>query len=177
MGEIYTELMDEEVKETSFTCGNESIDRKIYNSYYSTLLQQTYAYKIIIKDLICGYYLYHFQVIEADTSEKICGDEFNGGIYNEYMSLHIEYLAIEKDKQHNKIGKTVLLGIIKQTMELVEQYPIRAITLEAVDEYHDWYKKLGFIDIYDESENGLWLMYYDCLKKNNIRKINELYEM
>ena len=62
---------------------------------------------------------------------------------------------------------------LRSIKDATQKYPIRLITIDALDKYHAWYKKIGFMDFYDRSQDGIWPMYFDCYKKSNYIKLEE----
>ena len=177
MSELKCTLIDNEVHEGEFDCANESIEKAICLSYYSTLLRQTYGYKVCVKDIVVGYYMIYLKPICIDTMERIEGDEYQGGIIDYYTSAHIEYIAIDKRYQDHKIGTNLLRGIICSILKVSQNVPIRLITLDALGKYHEWYKKIGFRDIPDQKiENDIYPMYMDCMSSEEVEKLNDYYE-
>ena len=81
--------MDREV--TDFSCGNASIDQQIRESYFATLLKQAYGYRIELQGKTVGYYMLYFKNINLQTMNNIMGDEYDGGLINYYMAVHIRY--------------------------------------------------------------------------------------
>lgn len=144
MAEIRCPLMDKEVD--GFECNNSSIEEQVRDSYFITLLKQAYGHQIIIDGQIVGY----------------------------YMAMHIRYLAIDKRVQHRGIGTIVLRGILAEIIELSKKYPIRIITIDALTEYYDWYKNIGFKDIHGcESDGIVHQMYIDCMTKKETECLEE----
>lgn len=90
------------------------------------------------------------------------------------MAMHIRYLAIDKKFQNKGIGTVVLRGIIAEILKLSQIYPIRIITIDALGEYYEWYKKIGFRDIPGIENNGItYPMFMDCMSKEEARKLKE----
>lgn len=170
MVNIICPLLDGDV--SGFKCGNDSIESQIENSYAATLLKIAFGHKIILNNQIVGYYMNHFKTIEVDVVNSIMGDEFDPNISNHYTAMHILYLAIEESMQNQGIGTIVLKGIISEILLLSKKYPIRIITIDALDKYYDWYKKVGFKDIPGKAYNGIvHPMYLDCISKSENESI------
>lgn len=167
--------MDKEVK--GFKCKNSSIEQQIEDSYYITLLKQAYGHQIIIDDSVVGYYMLYFKGIEFEEVNQIMDGDYSSSMADYYMSVHIRYIAIDERLQHKGIGKTVLKALITQLMNLSKLYPIRLITLDALNEYHDWYYNIGFRDIPGIENNGITTsMYIDCMTKEDAEKFEAFCE-
>lgn len=172
MCKIKCPLMDEEILE--FNCANQSIEQQIRDSYFITLLKQAYGHKIIIDDKVVGYYMLYFKGVQLDDINSIMGEEFESNMADYYMAMHIRYLAIDKKFQNKGIGTVVLRGIIAEILKLSQIYPIRIITIDALGEYYEWYKKIGFRDIPGIENNGItYPMFMDCMSKEEARKLKE----
>lgn len=172
MSKIKCPLMDKEV--TGFKCANPSIEQQIRDSYFITLLKQAYGHQIMIDDKVIGYYMLYFKEIQLDEINKIMDEEYESNMADYYMAMHIRYLAIDERLQHNGIGTRVLQGIIAEILKLSKIYPIRIITIDALSEYHEWYKTIGFKDFPGKEFDGItYPMFMDCMSKDEIEKLEE----
>ena len=172
MSEIKCPLMDKEV--TGFKCANPSIELEIKDSYFITLLKQAYGHKIMIDDIVIGYYMLYFKGIKLAEINEIMGEEFESNMSDYYMAMHIRYLAIDERLQHQGIGTRVLKGIIAEILRLSKVYPIRIITIDALSEYYEWYKSIGFKDIPGRNLDGItYPMFMDCMSKTELEKLLE----
>jgi len=165
MAELIIEKLDRDVLAQEFDCGNSSINRQVTESYFPTLLQYAYAYKVSMFGTVVGYYMIKLRTIKiedapADISEYVCG------FIEDCSSIHIKYIAVDKRYQHEKIGTTVLKVIITQVLNLCNILPITLITLNALKEKYEWYKDKGFI-AFDEAElndsQPVIRMYMGCI--------------
>lgn len=106
MAELQYALMTSAVEK--FDCGNPAINKYIENSYFATLLQQCYAYKIEYKSRIVGYYMITFRnVAFSDCVSEISDYQIDD--FGEFLPcLYINYLAIETKYQKNHIGTKTL---------------------------------------------------------------------
>lgn len=172
MSEIKCLLMDKEV--TGFKCANPSIEQQIKDSYFITLLKQAYGHQIVIDDITIGYYMLYFKGIQLEEINKIMEEEYSSNMADYYMAMHIRYLAIDERLQHKGIGTRVLKGIIAEILRLSKIYPIRIITIDALSEYYEWYKKIGFRDIPGRKTDGnTYPMFMDCMSKTELGKLVE----
>lgn len=155
-------------------CGVESINQIIKESYYATLAQHAYAYRISADDKILGYVQYLFRDVELDYfPPDISG--IDPGIKDHSLSaVHINYLAIDKkyqNKNHKRskgIGTVVLETMIKKIEELAEEWPISMITIDARNDLVSWYEREGFHQLrkdFPGQEGYNVAMYYNCLLK------------
>ena len=83
-------------------------------------------------------------------------------------------VAVDKRYQGHKIGTSILDQIIKRVFTLAADWPIRLITLDAIRDKYDWYKRMGFKAL-DESKLAAGdftiAMYMDC--NLNMRTLND----
>lgn len=172
MSEIKCPLMDREV--TEFNCANPSIEQQIKDSYFITLLKQAYGHQIVINDAVIGYYMLYFKGIQLEDINKIMEEDYTSNMADYYMAMHIRYLAITECLQHQGIGTRVLKGIIAEILRLSKIYPIRIITIDALSEYYEWYKNIGFRDIPGrETDGNTYPMFMDCMSKIELGKLVE----
>lgn len=174
MGTLHFRKVTKDIENTKFKCGKESIDEYVKNSYFPTIIQHAYAYSIMKDDIILGYYQILFREIElTDFPEDI--SEYEDGIKDGKISaLHIRFIAIEKSYQGHKIGTATLKTIIKNVRELADYWPVRVITIDATLDHYEWYKRMGFLDMKENSpgQDGVTIaMYLDCHKFE--RELNE----
>lgn len=107
---IFTKLNHHADK--SFTCGNPSIDKKVRDSYFLTLLHRCYAYEVTTENgIVLAYYQVQFKRFPI-TSFPEPIDEYSLDNYEDLYAFHIEYLAVRKEYQHRKIGSKVLQHIL-----------------------------------------------------------------
>ena len=154
-----------------FQCGNGSIENRIKGMYYASILREGAGYEIIsnrdgIKTTI-GYYLIRIQLLDNPDSEQ--AEDFHSEAYNQgtrfhYGAVEISFLAIQKNRQGEGIGTTVLASIIKGIMQQSD-LPIRFILIEALKEKLDWYVQNGFMPIESEKNGRPTIrMYMDCIE-------------
>ncbi len=178
MDEILLEPLDDLGIEKKFKCGNGSIENMISESYYMSILNQSYAGKIVFNNVTIGYFMYSFKSIpvkrfvEAEFIADYCPKT------SFIPAFFIDYIAINSNVQKKKLGTVVLKLIIKMAKEISKTYPIRVIVLDALGEYYDWYEKNGFRPLDVESitttsRSPTILMYMDCFSKEDFEKIEE----
>ena len=91
--------------------------------------------------------------------------------FGEFLpSLYINYLAIGTKYQKNKIGTKTLEKIINEARQWTDFLPIRFITLNAVPEKVDWYKKIGFKEMGKNIDAVNTYMYIDLIKDSQYVK-------
>lgn len=172
MSEIKCPLMDKEV--SGFKCANPSIEEQVRDSYFITLLKQAYGHQIIIDGKVIGYYMLYFKGIGLDEVNAIMSEQYESNMADYYMAMHIRYLAIDERIQHRGIGTRVLRGLIAEILKLSKIYPIRIVTIDALSEYYQWYKKIGFKDIPGrKSDEITYPMYIDCMTKEDADKLTD----
>lgn len=164
MAKITCLMMDRDVKD--FCCANASIEEQIKDSYFITLLKQAYGYQILIERQIVGYYMLYFKNIKLDVVNQILEEEYFSNMADFYIAMHIRYLAIDRKVQHQGIGTVVLKGIIAEILKLSKSYPIRIITIDALQEYYEWYQHIGFRELPGHGRDGIIVpMFIDCMSK------------
>ena len=148
----------------NFDCGNATINEYVENSYFATLSQQCYAYKIVYRAFIVGYYMITLRnVALSDCTSDI--SDYQAGEFGDFIpSLYINYLAVGKKYQKLKIGTKTLEKIINETRQLTDVLPIRFITINAVPDKIEWYKKIGFQEMGKDIDNINKYMYIDLIK-------------
>lgn len=153
-----------------FDCGNYSINSKLrQDSYYMDVLQHAYTYEIFYGKILVGYYMISFRTISLNLLPEDLSD-YCAGSSNSCTSLHLDFIAIDSKMQKHSIGtNTLRYLIVDVTNNLCRVWPIRLITLEALTNKIDWYKKLGFSLFNEDNTTSnpdsptAW-MYLDCLQ-------------
>ena len=114
----------------------------------------------------------YFKSVKLDEINKIMGEEYESNMANYYMAMHIRYLAIDERLQHKGIGTRVLKGLLAEILRLSKIYPIRIITIDALSEYYNWYKKIGFRDIPGREYDGIvYPMFIDCMSIEEAKRL------
>lgn len=164
MSQLQICRLPKDVTAGQFTCGVESIDDMVYRSYFTTILQHAYAYEVSSKNIVLGYYMIVFQNINLDEYPEEISEYKDLLEYG--TSAYIKYIAVDKRYQGHKIGTSILDQIIKRVFTLAADWPIRLITLDAIRDKYDWYKRMGFKAL-DESKLAAGdftiAMYMDCI--------------
>ena len=174
MSQLIYELLQEDVPEGSFSCGNAAIDSWVFQSYYVTLLQHGYAYRIMGNGTILGYFMIMFRNVEPYECPEEISDYREENLCSQIPSVCIKYIAIDKRYQRRGIGTQALRFIINFIKRHAEVMPIRLITIDAVENLVEWYKKEGFVKMpfNPQSQEGVTVyMYFDCIR--NPEKVKE----
>lgn len=167
MGLLQFKRVTRDVESNSFDCGIKSINEYVKESYFSSITQQAYAYGIFSEGLLLGYYQIFFREINLTDFPDEMSDYFSEINDNKISSLHIHFIAIQKEYQRNKIGSSTIKVIIQGVKELSENWPIRVITLDSRNELVEWYKKEGFKIMKNNTfgQDGVSVaMYLDCFR-------------
>ena len=155
------------VEDNPFECGVASINEYVKNSYYQLLIQHAYTFSIMREKTVVGYYQVIFRDIELDKFPEDISDYSSSDIKgNKITAVHIRYIAIDKQYQKRNIGTAVLKVIIKKCLKLSEEWPIRVITIDALNNLVDWYSKAGFKKMQRNTggqDNVTTAMYFDCM--------------
>lgn len=169
MGELILSKLKNDVY--SFDCGNNSINRLVYESYYATLLRYAYGFKIDYYNNPIGYFMVCLRDFEVNMLSERFSD-YESILSNKCYSIHIKYIAIDKKFQRHGIGTKIIHTIISETIKKSDNnLPIRMITLDAIKEKITWYENIGFKKLYDEDDDTLSstvIMYIDCINDYSI---------
>lgn len=162
MAELQYTLLTSE--STDFDCGNPAINEYVEHSYAATLSQQCYAYKIVYKSHVVGYYMITLRDVALSYCISDISD-YQESDFGEFLpSLYINYLAVGQKFQRNKIGTKTLEKIINETRKMTNVLPIRFITINAVPDKIEWYKKVGFNEMGKDIDNVNKYMYIDLIR-------------
>lgn len=137
--------VDTESDFDNFDCGNESINRLVKNSLYPTLLDQTRAYKVSIKDYRVGFIALSISHISCENSDASFADFFDKDPL--YGAILVDYIAVDKKIHQKGIGSTALEYIVEETRKINLFAPIRFVILDALRSKYEWYTKRGFLPL------------------------------
>lgn len=157
-------------------CGNYSINTTVMQSYYPHILKQAKTYKILLSDIIIGFYCISIGSINLENSNSDIADYYHGT--PEYGFLKLNYLAVDKSLQNKGIGSTILKMIVVEAHSLCQRYPIRLLVIDALTEKVEWYKKRGFRVLFqkqNDSENRETVKMFIDLISDQDRLIVEKY--
>lgn len=167
MAKLQFKRVTQEVENQSFDCGVDSINEYVKNSYYPMLVQNAYTYSIMKDDRVLGYYQIMFREIELQDFPDDISDYEPGVKDGKISALHIRYIAIDKNYQKLGIGTSVIECVKKQVCDLAADWPIRVITIDARTDLVDWYTKVEFKKMKNNTigQTGITeAMYYDCMR-------------
>lgn len=176
MGELtFTKMVNP--ADPSFTCGVESIDRMIRDSYLLCLLRRSYAYEVSAAGKVVAYYRIELRRFENSQFDPPI-DEHSIDRYTDLYALHIQYIAVRKDYQGHHIGNAILEHILCSIDNIVCYCPLRLITLEAFQELVEWYERHCFEPLEISRDNPeTELMFIDLIPAQDVVKINECDEL
>lgn len=143
MSKISIERLRQDVQLEEFDCENASLNEQIVESYFPTLLQYAYAYRVIVDDRVVAYYMIKFKTIHMDIAPDEIA-EYTTSIVNDCSAIHIKYIAVDKMYKNHGIGTYILKTIVAQALRLAQQFPISLVTLDALSDKYEWYIKRGF---------------------------------
>ena len=179
MAKIQFERISSKNQLENFDCGNASINIDIKEAYFPDLLQHAYTYCVKSGETTLGVYQIMFREVQLDDFPEDISDFTTEIKDNTISAVHIRFVAVEKKYQHNKIGKMIVQSIIKQVEQLNLRWPVRIITIDALEDLVPWYESIGFKKaIYNppESEGITVAMFFDCMSLDNKTKIEECHE-
>ena len=155
-----------------FTCGLSYIDEYIKNAYYPNICGHEYLYCCYENDEIVGYCSISIREVEDKYIERVSKDYYSDDT-RYFATFYIRYIAVDINKQNNKIGTKFLKMIILYMKNYIKSFPVRFIILEALKDKIDWYEKIGFQIIDKEEKNDNKKMYYDLFGEEEYKIINE----
>lgn len=177
MAKFRFELLNQDVLPDSFNCGNNAINELVLNSYYDVLTQMAYTYKVSCEGVPVAYYKIRFRDIAPNELPDDVAEYIEDSFENRVTSIYIDYIAVCSEYQNHKIGTMILRSIIKTVRDWIEYLPIRLITLLAVNDRVEWYRKEGFKNMPKncEGQEGYNVyMYMDCLQR--VEELNKYHE-
>jgi len=168
--------LDKEPVFSGFTCGVDSIDRKVKRSYFPHVLRQAKTFKIELgeRKSIAGYYQISICTIKTDHSNIEFGDYGDYGEGEpEYTAMKMEFLAIDERLQQKGIGTEVLRSAVREAKELGKKWPIRVFLIDALVGKTEWYKNRGFqvFSEKQEMEYGTVRMFFDLMDADEKKKV------
>lgn len=144
MGTLYFKKVTQSVESCPFDCGVQSINEYVKGSYYPLIIQHAYAYSIMSGNSVLGYYQVMFKDIALDKFPEHIADYSFDNNYMKVTAIHLRYIAIDKKYQRHKIGTAAMEIFMKECRKLADNWPVRAITIDANVDLVGWYKKFGF---------------------------------
>lgn len=153
MGTLHISKITTSIEE-DFSCGNTAIDQMLKDSLYLTALRRCYAYQVTADKVTLGYYMIELKRFRLKIFDPPLED-YSVGHYEDMYAMHIEYIAIKRECQRNKIGSGVLKYIIATIQELSVACPFRLLTVSALYNLVHWYESFGFkvVHKYEDKQN------------------------
>ena len=153
MGTLHISKITTSIEE-DFSCGNTAIDQMLKDSLYLTALRRCYAYQVTADKVTLGYYMIELKRFRLEIFDPPLED-YSVGHYEDMYAMHIEYIAIKRECQRNKIGSGVLKYIIATIQELSVACPFRLLTVSALYNLVHWYESFGFkvVHKYEDKQN------------------------
>ena len=178
MGTLHISKITTSIEE-DFSCGNTAIDQMLKDSLYLTALRRCYAYKVIADKVTLGYYMIELKRFRLEIFDPPLED-YSVGHYEDMYAMHIEYIAIKRECQRNKIGSGVLKYIIATIQELSVACPFRLLTVSALYNLVHWYESFGFkvVHKYEDKQNPeTVLMVRDMLTTEELAALEQFSEV
>lgn len=142
MAIIVTRKITHDVKD--FTCGVNSIDTWVQESYYGLLTKQMNTYEIVLDGRTVGYYGLMFREVKPEECKEEVAEYSAVTLSDKFISVCIKYLVVDVRFHRRGIGTKILWDVIKRVKLLSKEYPIRLIVIDALPELVEWYKTFGF---------------------------------
>lgn len=132
-----------------FKCTNGSLNNYLYSdAYYEDLMSfaRTKLVKIKIsenEEKVVGFFT--LQLKEITLQED--GDN------EHYQCIHLKYIAIDENYEHQGIGTRIINYIAKQSKNMSDFVGCRCLFIDALTEDIDWYRNRGFQFVDEEAIN------------------------
>ncbi len=178
MGTLHISKITTSIEE-DFSCGNTAIDQMLKDSLYLTALRRCYAYQVTADKVTLGYYMIELKRFRLEIFDPPLED-YSVGHYEDMYAMHIEYIAIKRECQRNKIGSGVLKYIIATIQELSVACPFRLLTVSALYNLVHWYESFGFkvVHKYEDKQNPeTVLMVRDMLTTEELAALEQFSEV
>lgn len=178
MGTLHISKITTSIEE-DFSCGNTAIDQMLKDSLYLTALRCCYAYQVTADGVTLGYYRIGLKRFPLQIFDPPL-DDYSVGNYQDMYAMHIEYIAIKRECQRNKIGSGVLKYIIATIQELSMACPFRLLTVNALYKLVHWYESFGFkvVHKYEDKQNPeTVLMVRDMLTTEELAALEQFSEV
>lgn len=134
----------------SFSCGNNLIDNFLKDkskAYHEFFTHKSSTKLLMNENNLIGYYT-------AKIEKFIYGEE-------EYYTIYLTYIAVDKKYQYNGFGQLLLNTFLKEANKSSKFLGLFGITLKAIPDKIKWYEKNGFIDLKLKVEEDMNLMLID----------------
>lgn len=160
--------------DSNFSCGIESIDKMVEESYFLCLMKRSYAYEVTANETVVAYYRIELRRFDnSNFDPPLCEHSLNS--YNDLYALHIQYIAVRKKYQGKHIGDAVFKHILCTVDNIKKYCPLRLVTLEAFEELMNWYEKYTFIPLTRSRDNPeTHLMFLDLISSADLEKIKSI---
>jgi len=159
-------------KRSSFSCGNESLDRYLKKQASQDIKRKlAVTYVLVEKDYpdIIGYYtLSHFSVeydsLPAETKKSLPS-------YGKIPATLIGRLAVDKKYQGERLGEHLLLDALRKSYERTRQLGSFSIVVDLLEEdVRDFYRKYEFRSLTDKKDR----LFIPMKKVENLLKEMEI---
>lgn len=162
------QLVTKEVANEAFNCGIESINQYIKDSYFPSLTQHAYTYKVLGLGKTLAYIQFLFREVNLELFPEDISGVDPGVKDGTLTAIHIRFIAVEEKFQKHNIGTEIMRAAIRKVHDLAKEWPVRVITIDAREDLVEWYRKLGFENLLrnTEGQDGVTIaMFYDCIKQ------------
>ncbi len=162
--EIIAQLISNKAELGNHSCGNESIDKMLQESFMPQLCRQRDTYKIIYDEQVVGFYSWFITSVNLENSDTEVASYYD--TTPSFGVLYIKFISVDHDIQGYGIGTTILGHIVKEAKKLEKNWPVRLIVFDALRERVEWYRKLGFELLFQselETESETVKMYMDLM--------------
>jgi Predicted acetyltransferase len=136
---IYKIISIEDIREIKgFKCGNGSMELFLQTEAYASHIHREASTTLVyLQDKLVGYFTIKHE--DADHEPWVEGSNYKS-------SLDIARIAVSEDMQNNGIGTEIINEIIKKAIQVNERF----ITLDALKEKWEWYKRFGFDYLFED---------------------------
>lgn len=159
------------------SCGVDSVDRMIAESFMPHILRQQDTYKIMYKNTILGFYAIQIKAAECWDSDAEFAEYYD--CEPAFGAVYVKYLGVDSPFQYCGVGSCALRYIVRTAQEESEKLPIRLIIFKALRDKVQYYLKRGFLILNQEEYNGdseTVDMYFDLMPDEEFERTKALLE-
>jgi predicted GNAT family N-acyltransferase len=135
----------------SFCCGNDSLDRFLKtqaSQYEKKRVGRTFVAVSPGENIVRGFVTMATGSISLDA---LAASGRKGLPKHPIPTVHLGRLAVDQSARGQRLGETLLLYVLKMTIELAERLGVFAVDVWALDAIaRSFYQKYGFLPLEDD---------------------------
>lgn len=137
MPSLRISLINEHDTNPPFESGHRDIQAMMEEALLATLTKQGVAYNVFLGDKIIAQYMLSVEYVTTDDYSWSYGN-------NKHSGILLKYIVVEEGSRNQGIGKHLLKVIVNRAKKLSDEWPIRFLMVNSVQDKIEWYKEKGF---------------------------------